>query len=266
MSTETTLTPRQRLIDTLCGDLNAQGWDQRNKLWFVRGDTGDEWLEFAGEFNGAPENHLVDIIAKDKTHEGVTGVVVSSEGWAYPKSLADTFKVKTESALRAYWRLVPPSEHPEKVEIRHLLFAANDGDVIGLTSRRDTEGTKEWASLSIEQACPTGDRTVDAARALLGLNDALKQRVLATLGNKPRGDSLTGPMASLNDLNSQLQNILGTLQEVIDGNLTAPEATLKMFYGMPEEQRFAMLADMPDSIKEEFRQLLPRKEQEKYGL
>lgn len=260
MSTDTTaLTPRQRLIDTLCDDLNVQGWDQKNKLWFVKGDTGDEWFEFAGEFGGAPENHLVDLIAKEEAKdEDVTGVVVSSEGWAYPKKLADTFK--NESALRSYWRLVPPSEHPEKVEIRHLLFVSRDGEVVGLTSRRDTDRTKEWATLTAEQACPTGDRTVDAARALLGVNDMLKQRVLSTI-KKPTTSAI-GTVPGL----GQIQDMLGTLQDVLEGRLTPPQATLRMFYAMPEEQRMQLLADMPDIVKDEFRALLTDEERKRYGL
>lgn len=266
MSTETTaLTPRQRLVDLLCDDLNTQGWDQNNKLWFVKGDAGDEWFEFVGEFSGAPENHLVDLIAKDDSREGVTGVVVSTEGWAYPKKLADTFK--SEAALRSYWRLVPPSEHPEKVEIRHLLFASSDGEVIGLTARRDSEGTREWAALTADQTCPTGDRTVDAARALLGINDALKQRVMATLRKQPNTSGpMIGMVPGLSGLNEQLQSILGTLQEVLDGKITAPEATLQLFHSMPEEQRVQMLADMPEFIKDEFRNLLSDEERKKYGL
>lgn len=260
MSTGTpALTVRQRLIDTLCDDLNAQGWDQSNKLWFVKGDTGDEWFEFAGEFSGAPENHLVDLITTDETRAGVRGVVVSTEGWAYPKKLADTFK--TEAALRSYWRLVPPNEHPEKVEIRHVLFAARDGEVIGLTARRDTEGTKEWAALTADHKCPTGDRTIDAARALLGLNDALKQRVLNSVRRPQRSGS---PMV-VGGLES-LQSVLNTLQEVVEGNMSAPEATLKLFYSLPEENRIQMIADMPDFIKEEFKGLLPEDDRKKYGL
>lgn len=265
MSTDTTaLTPRQRLVDTLCDDLNAQGWDQKNKLWFVKGETGDEWFEFAGTFDGAPENHLVDLIAKDdSTRDDVTGLVVSTEGWAYPKKLTETFK--TEAALRSYWRLVPPSEHPEKVEVRHLLFASADGEVIGLTARRDTEGTKEWAALTADQACPTGDRTVDAARALLGLNAALKQRVLSTI-RKPSAPTMIGMATTGAGLAEQLQQLLGTLQDVVDGNMSPPEATLKLFHAMPEEQRLSMLADMPDFIKAEFKHLLTEEERNKYGL
>lgn len=261
MSTETTLTPRQQLIDTLCGDLNVQGWNQKNKLWYVKGATGDEWLEFAGEFSGAPENHLVDLIAKAQTAPDVTGLVVSSEGWAYPKKLAETFK--TESALRAYWRLVPPSEHPEKVEIRHLLFASTDGEVLGLTAHNDTDGTKEWAFLTGDQKCPTGDRTVDAARAVLGLNEPLKQRVLNSV-RKPSPSS--GGLSDLAQFNEQLQNLLGTLQAVVDGRLTPPQATLQLFYSMPEQTRIEMIREMPESIRAEFRELLPEEERKKYGL
>lgn len=255
MSTDTTaLTPRQRLIDTLCNDLNFQGWDQPNKMWYVKGDVSDEWLEFAGQFSGAPENHLVDTIAKNAGTEGVTGVVVSSEGWAYPKKLAESFK--SESALRAYWRLTPPSDHPEKVEIRHLLLVSQDGEVIGLTAHHDAEGTKQWARLDASTPCPTGDRVVDAGRALLGLNDALKQRVLSAQSG---GQNISGDIA-------ELRSILDAMKSVIDGNMTTPEATLKLFYSVPEDVRRQMISQMPEFLKDEMRKLLPPDEAPKYGL
>lgn len=263
MSTET-LTTRQRLIDTLCGDLNFQGWNQKNKLWFVKGDAGDEWLEFAGEFSGAPENHLVDLIGGD--HADISGVVIATEGWAYPKKLTDTFK--TEESLRSYWRLVPPDEHPEKVEIRHLLFASNDGEVIGLTSRHDTDSTKEWASLTSADPCPTGDRTVDAARALLGLNEPLKNRVLTTR-QQPQAETASVNLAGLNlppEISERMNAILNTVQAVLEGKMSGRDATLALFHSIPEEDRVEMLRDMPASIKAEFRELLSEEERKKYGL
>lgn len=255
MSTDTTLTPRQQLVDLLCDDLNVQGWNQKNKIWFVKGEVGDEWLEFAGEFSGPPENHIVDLISKSEQPEDVTGLLVSTEGWAYPKKLTETFK--TEAALRSYWRLVPPSEHPERVEIRHLLFASKDGEVIGLTSHHDAEGTKEWAALTVEQKCPTGDSTVDAARAFLGLNDSLKGRVSAAIGSP-----VDHARASLDTL----KDILDTMKDVIDGKMTQQEATIKIMESMPEDQRRQMVNDMPDFIKDEFRKQLPEELRKKYGL
>lgn len=257
MSTDITLSKRQRLVDTLCGDLNAQGWDQKNKLWFVKGDVEDEWLEFVGEFDGAPENHIVDLIAAKTSHPEVTGVVVSTEGWAYPKALADTFK--TEAQLRSYWRLVPPSEHKERVEIRHVLLVSVDGEVIGLTARHDFDETKEWASLTADQKCPTGDRTVDAARALLGLNDELVERVRASFGSASDDDS---PLSTL----TQLKKVLDTMKDVMDGKMTSREASVALFHAMPEEARIQMIRDMPEQIKDTFREALSEEERKKYGL
>lgn len=243
MSTETTLTPRQRLVAILCDDLNIQGWNQKNKVWFVKGEFGDEYLEFVGEFSGAPEKHLKELASKPR--DGVTGLVISTEGWAYPKKLTETFK--TEAALRSYWRLVPPSEHPERVEIRHLLFASCDGEVIGLTAHRDTDNTKDWAALAAGQK---GDSIVDAARSFLG----------------NRNDSPAAAVAEPLDAIGQLQTVLDCIQGVLEGRLSNEDATVRIFESMPEDQRRQMLADMPDFIKDEFRKALPEHLRKKYGL
>lgn len=262
-----TLTPRQRLVDTLCGDLNAQGWDQPNKLWYLKGDASDEWLEYAGEFNGAPENHLVDLIAANKMPADATGVLIASEGWAYPKALTASFK--TDEALRAYWRLNPPSEHANKVEIRHLLLATRDGEVLGLTYRHEGEGVREWARLDASVACPTGDRVVDAARGMLGINPDLVNRVKSNpMFAAP--DSPAGKLAALgettNDLLGQIKNISDTLQAVNQGEISEEEATVRLFRSVPEHVRRQIVEQMPPELREVFRRLLPPDEGQRYGL
>lgn len=240
------LTPRQRIVDLLCQDLNSQGWNQRNKVWFVKGDVGDEWLEFVEEFEGPPENRIVDMIAKNQLQDGATGVLVSTEGWAYPEHLTASFK--TEQALRAYWRLVPPPDHAERVEIRQLVLTCNDGEVIGLIYHNDKDATRTWSYLDAAATCPTGDRTIDAARGLLGLNEPMVEKVRLMAGLEP------------------LARLAEVLEQAMTGELDNDTAMVSVFKAMPEEVRRLMLADMPDDMKAQLRRLLPEEDRKHYGL
>jgi hypothetical protein len=248
MSTESTLTARQQIIDMLSGDLNAQGWNQSNKLWFVKGDVDDEWLEFVETFTGAPENHLVQMISKGDKAEDVNGLVIATEGWTYPPELMATFK--SEQALRSFWRLSPPDKHPNRIELRQLLFVHKDGEVINLVVH-NADIAKKWASMDAETKCPTGDRTIDAARGFLGINEAIVSRIRSTPGGSPL---------------DAMQKISGVMQQALSGQINPDEATLGIFNSMPEQVRIEMVKQMPDQIKETLRRLLTPEEQQKYGL
>lgn len=248
MSAETTLTARQKILGVLSGDLDAQGWNQPNKLWFVKGEVGDEWLEFVETFSGAPENHLVGLIAKGDKPDDVTGMVIATEGWTYPPSLMATFK--SEQALRAFWRLSPPDKHPQRVELRQLLAVHQDGEVINLIVHNAADIEDRWAQLDVAAKSPTGDRTIDAARGYLGLNDAIVARIRDTAAN---------PLDLINKL-------AGVIQQTVKGEIGTDEATLSIFNSMPEEVRVEMVAGMPDQLKDVLRRLLPAEERSKYGL
>lgn len=267
MSTAT-LTQRQQIVDSLSDDLTALGWNQKNKFWWVRGETGDEWFEYGGEFTGAPEKHLLQLIQNDQGRpEGSTGVVIATEGWAYPQTLTDS--LTSEAALRAYWRLMPPSEHPDKVELRQLLLVSADGEVLGLTTKNDSG--KEWARIGPETVSPVGDAVVDSARALFGLHDTLKDRV--SRRNQPKRGGDPFPMPDLEGMPDEIKEsflrvkaILETVADVMDGSLSPTEASLKVFLALDEPSRREMLAGMPPTLVEQLAQAMPEELRKQYGL
>lgn len=246
MSADTTLSARQQILDVLSGDLNAQGWGQPNKLWFVKGEVGDEWLQYVDSFDGAPENKLVKVISEGDPAEDVTGLVIATEGWTYPPSLMATFR--SEQALRAFWRLSPPDKHPQRVELRQILFVHRDGEVINLMVHNSPDIEKKWAHLDSNTECPTGDRTIDAARGLLGINDAIVNRIRQS------------------DTFEPIQKIAGVIQAAISGEIGTDEATLGIFNSMPEDVKVEMVKTMPSELKDTLRRLLTPEEQSKYGL
>lgn len=245
MSVDTS-TPRQRMLLLLSSDLDVQGWDQKNKLWFVKGEATDEWLEYAGEFTGAPENHLLDLIIADQLPKDAHGVLVATEGWDYPKELNATFK--TEASRKAYWETKPPSEHPDRIEIRHLLLACNDGDVLALTISNEPDPVIQWASVDASTPCPIGDRTADAARALVGLNEPLTHRLYQYEGMKV--------MSSIGE----------ALDKALSGDATDEEVCREIFLALPEKMRHALVSDMPEELRDLLRRALTDEEQNHYGL
>lgn len=246
MTADTTLSPRQRLLAQLADDLNVHGWNQKNKIWSVNGEPGDEWLSFLGEFKGAPENYLVDLIAGSKLPEGAHGVVVASEGWDYPRQFKSA--LADEAALRTAWKQTPPYKHPQRVEIRHLMLACQDGEVIGLTVSHEAEPVTMWARLDASTPSPVGDRTIDAARALLGINDQLARRV----------NQLEGIQT--------IANIAAALDKAMSGEASEEEITRDLFLALPDAMKTQVVAEMPDDIKEIVRSVLSEEERRKYGL
>lgn len=242
------LTARQRLVDTLSGDLLAGPWDQPSKLWFLKGEAGDEWLEYAGEFNSSPENRLLDIVLDDSLPADATGILVATEGWDYPRQLSASLKAKGDDALKAYWALYPPSEHPKRVSTRNLVLACNDGDVIGLTKREDVVEEASWAKLDASTPCPTGNRLIDTARALLGQYPDLLDKLNQTDGLRA------------------IKSITDTIDQAISGRLDQVETTIALLEAIPEPQRSRMIQDMPDEVKSAIRSMLSEDQVRRFGL
>lgn len=246
MTTDITLSPRQRMLLDLASDLEGGGWDQRSKIWFVKGDLNDEWLAFHEEFSGNVENHLVDLTMASALPDDAHGVLVVSEGWDYPQRIREG--LKTDAALRAYWRTTPPSEHPERVEIRHLVLACNDGEVIGLTVTNSADPVMKWARLDASNPSPVGDRVVDASRALLGINDKLSQRISQVEGLQA------------------IANIATVLDRAVSGASTEEEVTRDLFLALPDGLRAQVVKDMPEDVREAVRAVLSEEERRQFGL
>lgn len=259
----TELTERQMIVKDLCQDLNAQGWDQLNKLWYLRGEPGDEWLEYVGDFNTAPEYRLFEMIGAGDFPTDASGVVFSQEGWDYPSSLRSTFS--SERAMYAYWRLVPPSEHPEKINVRQLVLAARDGAVVALKHWDEADDAHEWALMDADTASPVGVELVDAARAVVGLNDRMAQIIQKA---KALGESAIEPevTAQSSTKREALAKINDIVTRVLAHEITPEDGQRELFRAMPDDVREEMLSDMPQELKDAFARHLSDEERRRYGL
>lgn len=248
MTTDFALSSRQRLMLTLADDLNVQGWNQHNKIWTLTGTPTDEWISFLSEFSGPPEKHLADLLSKRFKPEG-HGLLVATEGWDYPVEVKA--QLKDTAALRALWVKTPPDKHPQRVEIRHLLLACQDGEVIGLTVSNESVPMIRWARVDADAPSPTGDAVIDTARAVLGINEELAQRV--------------DQVSQLDQLAS-IVNIATALDKAMSGQYSEEEVTRDLFLALPDSMRRQVVADMPDDIKEIVRGVLTEEECRRYGL
>jgi hypothetical protein len=243
-----TLTPRQRLLDVLCGDLNVQGWDLKPKVWFVVGEPDDEYLEFHEEFETDPNAYFGQLALTHTLRENVTGLVVMTEGWAYPEALQNSFK--TPQAQQAYWRLMPPAEHPDRLETRSLLFTSKDGSVLSMLAFRDGKVATKWSEMKPEQDAPSGNALIDMMLAILGHN--------ATLMN------------TLNNVNEQIVKPLLDLGKVLergaDEGWSASQISVEILRSVPPEIRKNMIDTMPPEVREQMMQDLTPEQLREFGL
>jgi hypothetical protein len=243
------LTARQRLVLTLSGDLMAGPWDQANKLWYLKGTVGDEWLEYAGEFTTSIETRLLDVALEDQLPADATGILVATEGWDYPEQLSASLRAKGESALKAYWGLYPPVDHPQRVSTRNMLLTCGDGEVIGLTTRQDNAEATAWAHLDGAESSPTGHETIDMTRAILGLFPALMDR-LKNNGSHTR----------------TVQAVLDAVDGAISGRLNEGEAMMAMLEALPDDRRAELFASMPEGLRHTLRSTLTDEQARRFGL
>lgn len=160
--------PRRPLLKQLCDDLDAEGWGQPFKAWQVKGSVGDEYLVLVATFDQSPDGLLASMILKGPQPEDVTGLVVATEGWSYPPAFRESFS--SLEALQAYRELIPPADHRDRIETRNLLLASRDASIMRMLHYRD-ETEDEWTFMAIAPNMYTGDSTIDAMRAALGLNE-----------------------------------------------------------------------------------------------
>lgn len=261
--TPQTLTSRQALIGSLCDDLNALGWEQPVKMWFLRGEPGDEYFEFVSAQVGDPEDQLLKIIGDGTSNEGVVGVAIAFEGWGYPANVEAALHTKQQ--LEAMWRMRPPSSHPERVELRQVVLTTRGGEVNALTYRHEGEGVRRWHSLPESSVGePTDNRVIDGSRAFLGDNEALAARIRGASVEFAEGATLT-PVEAMETL-MKLTEVMRRYQEGGPGVTDADVMDREMFMAFPEVVRLKLVEMMPPDLKTHLRALLTDEEANKYGL
>ena len=160
---------RLTMLVSLEGDLTAMGWDQPAKLFAIVPHDGEEFFELSNTIEGNVLEFLDDLSQNARPAEGVVGLVLATEGWAYPEDIK--FGKDDQAVMQQYYKMMPPSEHPRRREVRSLSLMDRTGASLQVTRVRngalDTDGVDVGGRLSL------------AMRQVLGLEDVSETEALA---------------------------------------------------------------------------------------
>lgn len=160
---------RQTLISSVESDINAMGWDRPARVFLLQGEPGDEFLRMMSEVEG----HVGDFLEMATTslgpipENGSLGLAVATEGWTYPRHIGEQLAKMTAEEQAEYGKLVRPSEHPERREVRSVILVTRDGEVAAITRIR---GGNDGEDEVLAETDMTG-RLVEQMKVALGLNE-----------------------------------------------------------------------------------------------
>jgi hypothetical protein len=147
--TLTELTQRQKLVAQLADDLDSQGWDQHSKVYAIKGDPDDEYLELLATFD-EDLVHYLEVHLNEHPNVKATGMLVTGEIWMYPRGLIEGMPLQ---ARPSYLRLMPPHSHEDRVDGRVLTLVATDGELLELVVRKG-ETDKDWSDTPARLGAP----------------------------------------------------------------------------------------------------------------
>lgn len=231
---------RENLLRTLENDVDALGWDQPAKLWgvLVDEDSGEEYLKMMRTLDGYAPDAIMKIAKKGRAKENVKGVVIAVEAWSYPDDVMRPLLQDSES-YHALYNLLPPSEHPQRVERRAVTMFNRDGTYACVTRSRD--GSPEM---------------------LAAVDPALSPPIAALLGMVPRAKKMSKkqrrasfraamkPFKTLAEIIALIEQIQDEMNDTMaEKGITQEEYLRELFEGMPEEVRNDLIESMPDDLK-----------------
>lgn len=122
----------------------AFGWDAAPVLVSLRGAIDDAQVSRMYLVSGGwPGDWIANLVtAHPKEFDSCLGIVLISEGWAYPREVAKRIGDLTDLEERRAGLLAagPPSEHPDRLEIRSYLAVLRDGSTFYAVRVRGDEG------------------------------------------------------------------------------------------------------------------------------
>jgi hypothetical protein len=136
--------------------------------------------------------------------------------------------------LAAYWRFVPPQQHPERIETRHLVLTCTDGSIAGMLDYHKEDVRPEWSFMTIDKNLSTGNPTLDIMRAVLGINEPL----LGTL--RAVNDGVVRP----------LEGMMETIKAGQEEGWDQAKMSYELLKGLPYQVRLETIATMPQELRD----------------
>lgn len=153
---------RERMLRLLENDIDALGWDQTPKAWAVSlAEDGEEMLNLIDELPGHPVQTLLHLASTGELKHEAVALVVANESWQYPQYLNESLR-GDRRAHKALWSLLPPNQHPDRIEGRQVTLVDRTGQAMSIHRERN----KDEAILNTE----IDSSLVHAMRCLLGID------------------------------------------------------------------------------------------------
>ena len=231
---------REELLRTLENDIDALGWDQHSKLWgvLVDEDSGEEYLKLMKELPGYAPDEIMKIAKRGRAKESVKGVVVAVEAWSYPQDVMTSLQNDPES-FHALYALLPPGEHPERVERRAVSMFNRDGTYACVTRPRGGE-PELMAAVDPALAPPIA--------ALLGMVPRARK-----LNKKQRREAFRHvfkTVKTMAEIVKFMETVQEEMEETIEREGITQEAYLRrVFDSIDEDIRDDLISTMPPDLK-----------------
>lgn len=111
------------------------GWDATPTVFSIKDGSIKSIVALAGQ---GKSFDLLASMARDQKGLELLGdfdaFILLSEAWTYPKDIDQSVV-----DLEAMWGVIPPSEHPRKVEVRTMLAMSREGHALGVNRLRGDE-------------------------------------------------------------------------------------------------------------------------------
>ena len=115
-------------------DIHAAGWDKPSRVYSINVINGEPVFVL----QAITGEHPVTVLPTLPVMKVSEGVAIVNEAWTYPDSLLDSMKDNEHAKVMmdALWRTMPPSKHPNRVEMRTAMAVMRDGTVSFVSRRR----------------------------------------------------------------------------------------------------------------------------------
>lgn len=234
---------RSKSLRLLENDIDALGWNQPTYVYMVTlDDAGEEVFNLALSAQEHPTDVMDKMRIQGTVKSEVVGAVLVTEFWSYPDSLRDAFG--TDAVAYQKWATVlPPSQHPDRVDGRNVIMVDRTGATHCLVRFRNQEIFEVKPDDALNR--PEG-RVIESMKQLMGLETSLsktKNKAKALISSL--GDVVTILRLSKDEGWTQEKRVEKLTDILMKANPDATRAEM-------ENHANHLFDDMPDEIRKMF--------------